>query len=87
MRKRIAAVLVAVALTGGINAGFAIADPGPHHGNNEKGLCTAASHGKKKGWENKDELPPPFAAFPDPSDNDMPVTREEIIEYCEGLEQ
>jgi len=80
MRKRIAAVLVAAALAGGINAGFAVADPGPHHGNNQKGLCQAAKSGNKTGWEKKGAVPPPFADFD--TEADGVITEDEWNDAC-----
>ena len=83
MRKRIAAILVAAALAGGINAGFAIADPGPN-GHNDYGLCRALSNnGKKNGWyKDGHDLPPPFAAFD--TDEDGEISDDEFDAVCEG---
>ena len=53
----IAASAAALALTAG-GAAVAVADPGPHHGNNAYGLCTAYFAGSEKGQEEKRKAPP-----------------------------
>ncbi|MPY99930.1 MAG: hypothetical protein GEU97_18450 [Actinophytocola sp.] len=45
-------------LIGGSAAGIASAHPGPHHGNNAFGLCTAYFAGSEKGQEKKRQAPP-----------------------------
>lgn len=53
----IAACAAALGITLG-GAAVAIADPGPHHGNNSYGLCTAYFSGSERGQEQKRKAPP-----------------------------
>lgn len=71
----IAASAAALALTAG-GAVVAVADPGPHHGNNAYGLCTAYGSGSDQGKEKKRQAPP-FVALAEQAEEDGYDTVEE----------
>lgn len=79
MRKKLLAVLAASAMLTGGTAALAVADPGPHHGNNDYGLCTAWAN-NENGRENGNAgEAPPFQALQDAAEeNDQTVE-----EWCE----
>lgn len=91
---RLAALMGAAALITGGAVGAAVADPGPHHGNNKHGLCTAYFNGSDKGMEKKRNAPPFLAlvkaaeeAHPNNKDTnpDNDVRGEAAVrEYCGG---
>lgn len=56
--SKIVAPLAIALLIGGGTTGIASAHPGPHHGNNAFGLCTAYFSGSEKGQEKKRQAPP-----------------------------
>ncbi|MDX1659350.1 MAG: hypothetical protein R3343_11060 [Nitriliruptorales bacterium] len=76
MRKLIT-MLAAVAMLGG-SAALATAHPGPHHGQNAFGLCTAYFAGSDQGQENKRQAPPFQALEQAAEDSDQTVE-----EWCE----
>lgn len=71
----IAASAGALALTAGGMA-VAVADPGPHHGNNAFGLCTAWNAGSEQGKEKKRQAVP-FVALAQQAEDDGYDTVEE----------
>ena len=56
--RRILTMIAATAMLAGAGLGMSAADPGPHHGNNKKGLCTAYFNGSEKGQEQKRKAGP-----------------------------
>lgn len=72
MRRRLTAVLLSGMLGLGASA-VAFAHPGPHHGNNAFGLCTAYFAGSETGRENKRQAPPFQALEQAAEDNDQTV--------------
>ena len=78
----IAASAAALALTAG-GAVVAVADPGPHHGNNSYGLCTAYEARNSNGKEDKDNSQKPFAALEDAARDDEGNTGyAQVMEWC-----
>lgn len=80
----IAASAAALALTAG-GAAVAVADPGPHHGNNAYGLCTAYFAGSDQGREKKRQAPP-FQALEEAAGVDSDDSQEEmdqkVADWC-----
>lgn len=82
MRTRLVALAVTGILAGGW-VGVADADPGPHHGNNAHGLCTAYFNGQKNGHGKNDRpSPPPFAALEAAAE----AEEQTVYEYCSAVE-
>lgn len=81
----IAASAAALALTAGGMA-VAVADPGPHHGNNVFGLCTAYFAGSDKGREMKRQAPP-FQALEEAAGLEGDESQDErdaaVQEFCD----
>lgn len=75
MRKLIT-MLAAVSMLGG-TAVVATAHPGPHHGQNAFGLCTAYFAGSEQGQANKNDAPP-FAALEDTAE----AADQSVEEWC-----
>ena len=67
MRQAFVAVAAAAALVLGLGATGVTADPGPHHGNNGFGLCTAHENGNGGDNGKKNEAGP-FAALQEAAD-------------------
>lgn len=81
MKTKLGASLIAALMMMGLfGAASATADPGPHHGNNKKGLCTAYFNGSEQGRENKRKAPPFQALEEAAEDADMSVE-----EFCAGF--
>lgn len=82
----IAASAAALALTAG-GAAVAVADPGPHHGNNAYGLCTAYFAGSDQGREKKRQAPPfkalEEAAGVDGSEEGQDEIDEKVQAWCD----
>ena len=78
----IAASAAALALTVG-GAAVAVADPGPHHGNNSYGLCTAYEARNSNGKEDKDNSQKPFAALEAAAANeDGETPYDRVMAWC-----
>lgn len=76
MRTRVLALLLAAASVGG-SIGVAQADPGPHHGNNAHGLCTAYFNGQKNGHGDGENQPRPFAALQQTAEDEHPRNQDD----------
>lgn len=71
MRKLIAGAVISIAALG---SSLAVADPGPHHGHNAFGLCTAYAH---NGGGNSHDAPP-FQALEDEAE----AAGQTVAEWC-----
>lgn len=81
MKTKLGASLIAALMMMGLfGAASATADPGPHHGNNKKGLCTAYFNGSDTGRANKRGAPPFVALEAAAADESQTVE-----EFCAGL--
>lgn len=88
MKKQLLAILGGATLVAGGAVGAAFADPGPHHGNNRQGLCTAYYNGSANGQANKRKAPPFVAlekAADEAGDGDGVATAEEVAAFCDGF--
>lgn len=87
--NRLAGMFVAGALLVGGGVGAAMADPGPHHGNNKKGLCTAYFNGSPEGREHKRTAKPfealELAAGVDADDDTVEERDAKVREFCGDL--
>ena len=75
MRKLIT-VVAAASMLGG-TAVVATAHPGPHHGQNAFGLCTAYFSGSDQGQEKKKDAPP-FVALEEAAEQ----SDQSVAEWC-----
>lgn len=69
-------MLAAVSMLGG-TAVVATAHPGPHHGQNAFGLCTAYFAGSDQGQDKKQDAPP-FAAL----EEEAEAANQTVAEWC-----
>jgi hypothetical protein len=80
MKKVISLGCGAALLLSMFGAASANADPGPHHGNNKKGLCTAYFNGSEQGREKKRQAPP-FQALEEAAE----ANEQTVEEFCAGF--
>lgn len=81
MRKKLLAVLAASAMLTGGTAALAVADPGPHHGNNDYGLCTAWENNENGRDNGNAEDAPPFQALQEEAQKE----HDSVQEYCDDV--
>lgn len=79
MRKKLLAVLAASAMLTGGTAAIAIAHPGPHHGHNDFGLCTAWENNEQGRENGNAEDAPPFQALQDEAEEQG---YDSVEEFC-----